>query len=116
MSLFSVPRDTLLFRRDEARRVRRLAMHAQVRQDLRSALSALLPGVRVWLFGSLTRAGKFNDASDVDLALETEPVTMSAGRLSSELTERLARPVDVVLLSGCRFRDKILREGEPWTL
>jgi predicted nucleotidyltransferase len=69
----------------------------------------------VILFGSLTRPGVFNDNSDVDLALETEPPEMSAERLISELMERLERPVDVVLLSQCSFRDKILREGEVWT-
>jgi hypothetical protein len=37
---------------------------------------------------------------------------MSAGWLSSELSERLPRPVDVVLLETCRFRHKIEREGE----
>jgi predicted nucleotidyltransferase len=87
-----------------------------VRRDLRAALEALIPGERVWIFGSLTRPGRFNDASDVDVGLEAEPAVMSAGRLSSELTERLARPVDVVLLENCRFRDKIRREGELWML
>ncbi len=111
-----VSHDTLLRRRDEVRRSRRLSLHAQVRQNLREALTALVPGERIWLFGSLTQPGRFNDASDVDLALEAEPVAMSAGRLSSELSERLARPVDVLLLDRCRFRDRILREGELWTL
>jgi predicted nucleotidyltransferase len=109
-----VVRDTLLFRRDEARRARWLVLQAQVRRDLRSALEALVPGERVWIFGSLTQRGRFKNASDVDVALEAEPAVMSAGRLSSELTERLARPVDVVLLETCRFRDKIRREGELW--
>jgi hypothetical protein len=40
---------------------------------------------------------------------------MSAERLTSELMERLERPVDVLLLNRCRFRGKILREGEVWT-
>ena len=40
---------------------------------------------------------------------------MSAERLTSELMERLERPVDVLLLNRCRFREKILREGEVWT-
>jgi predicted nucleotidyltransferase len=111
-----VARDTLLFRRDEARRAGRLVVQSQVRRDLRAALDALIPGERVWIFGSLTQPGRFNEASDVDVALETEPAVMSAGRLSSELSERLARPVDVVLLGTCRFRDKIRREGELWTL
>lgn len=109
-------RDTLLFRRDEARRARRLAVRLLVRRDLRAALEALVPGERVWVFGSLTQPGRFHDASDVDVALEAEPAVMSAGRLWSELTERLARPVDVVLLETCWFGDKIRREGELWTL
>ena len=109
-------RDTLLFRRDEARRAGWLVVQSQVRRDLRAALDALVPGERVWIFGSLTQPGRFNDASDVDVALETEPAVMSAGRLSSELSERLARPVDVVLLETCRFRDTIRREGELWML
>ena len=109
-------RDTLLFRRDEARRADRLVVQSQVRRDLRAALDALVPGERVWIFGSLTQPGRFNDASDVDVALEAEPAVMSVGRLSSELSERLARPVDVVLLETCRFRDKIRREGELWML
>ncbi|OFW24302.1 MAG: hypothetical protein A3H97_11850 [Acidobacteria bacterium RIFCSPLOWO2_02_FULL_65_29] len=109
-------RDTLLFRRDEARRAGWLAVQSQVRRDLRAALEALVPGERVWIFGSLTQPGRFKDASDVDVALEAAPAVMSAGRLSSELSERLARPVDVVLLEACRFRDKIRREGELWML
>ena len=109
-------RDTLLSRRDEARRAGWLVVQSQVRRDLRAALEALLPGERVWVFGSLTQLGRFTDASDVDVALESEPVAVSSGRLASELSERLARPVDVVLLETCRFRDKIRSEGELWTL
>ncbi len=107
--------DTLLARRDEARRARRLALYAETRVRLRDALAELVPGHRIWVFGSLTTPGRFNDRSDVDLALADEPRSTSLGRLASELTERLGRPVDVVLLDRCRFRDRILREGEPWT-
>ena len=63
-------RDTLLFRRDEARRAGWLLVRSQVRRDLRAALDALVPGERVWIFGSLTQPGRFNDASDVDVALD----------------------------------------------
>jgi uncharacterized protein len=77
-------------------------------------LSELIPGQRVILFGSLTKPGTFNDRSDVDLAVETEPSQMSAERLISELMDRLERPVDVLLLDRCHFREKILREGELW--
>lgn len=106
---------TLLQKRDAARRQRRLEIFAETRRRLQSALRELIPGQRVIVFGSLTKPGVFNDRSDVDLALETEPARMSAERLVSELMERLHRPVDVLLLNRCRFRDKILREGEAWT-
>jgi predicted nucleotidyltransferase len=106
---------TLLQKRDLARRQRRLDVLAETRRRLQSALRELIPGERVVVFGSLTKPGVFNDRSDVDLALETEPPGMSIERLTSELMERLERPVDILLLNRCRFRDKILREGEAWT-
>ena len=106
---------TLLQKRDLARQQRRLEVFSETRRRLQSALKELIPGQRVIVFGSLTKPGVFNDRSDVDLALETEPGQMSAERLVSELMERLERPVDVLLLNRCRFRGKILREGEAWT-
>ena len=107
---------TLLQERDAARRQRRLQLYDDTRRRLRESLAELMPGQRVIVFGSLTRPGVFNDASDIDLALESEPFGISSGRLMSELTERLGRPVDVVLLAGCRFRDRIRTVGETWTL
>ena len=41
---------------------------------------------------------------------------MSLYQLISRLAERLGRRVDVLLLHESRFQDKILREGETWTL
>jgi len=105
---------TLLQERDQARRQRRLQAFAETRTQLKAALGELIPGHKVIIFGSLTKAGVFNDRSDVDLALETEPPQMGAWRLSSELMDRLHRRVDVVLLPQCRFREKILRKGEVW--
>jgi len=32
------------------------------------------------------------------------------------LAEEMGRPVDIILLSECRFRDRIAREGEIWML
>lgn len=107
---------TLLQQRDWARRQRRLEVYAETRRVLRSALAELVPGQTVILFGSLTRPGVFNERSDVDLALLTEPSEISIWRLTAELSERLGRPVDIVLLHQSRFRDKILREGETWTV
>lgn len=107
---------TLLQTRDLARRQRRLKVQADTRRDLRAALAHLIPGSRVILFGSVTKPGVFNDRSDIDLALESEPPGVDVVHLTAELMERLGRPVDVVLLAKCRFRQKILREGELWTV
>jgi predicted nucleotidyltransferase len=104
---------TLLQKRDAARRQRRLEVHAETRRRLRAALSELIPGQTVIVFGSLTKPGVFNDRSDVDLALEETPA--DPWQLTARLMERLERPVDIVLLKHCRFRQKILREGEAWT-
>lgn len=41
---------------------------------------------------------------------------MSLCQLPALLTERLGRPVDFILLPECRFREKIQRDREPWTL
>jgi len=106
---------TLLQQRDAARARRRLEVYEETRQRLKRALAELIPGHRVILFGSVTRPGVFNDRSDVDLALESEPLQMSVYRLASELMERLGRPVDILKLDKCRFRDRIRREGEVWT-
>ncbi len=86
-----------------------------VREELRSALREILPGTTVTVFGSLTRAGRFTEASDVDLALAAEPATLSIYQLIAQLSERLGRRVDVVLLPASRLRHKILHEGETWT-
>jgi predicted nucleotidyltransferase len=105
---------TLLQQRDAARARRRLEVYEETRQRLKEALRELIPGHRVILFGSVTRPGVFNDRSDVDLALESEPPQMSVYRLIAELMERLSRPVDVLMLDQCRFQDRIRREGEAW--
>lgn len=107
---------TLLQKRDAERRRRRLEAFAETRRRLRSALAELMPGQQVIVFGSLTQPGVFNDRSDVDLALVGSASGPDPLRLTAELMERLERPVDVVVLEHCRFRKKILREGEVWTL
>ena len=106
---------TLLQQRDLARRRRRWQVYDETRCRLKAALGEMIPGQRVIIFGSLTRPGVFNDVSDVDVALEREPAGISSGGLMAELTERLGRPVDIVLLDRCRFRERIRREGEVWT-
>ncbi|MBA3960639.1 MAG: nucleotidyltransferase domain-containing protein [Chthoniobacterales bacterium] len=106
---------TLLQQRDLKRQQRRLQVYEETRSRLKSALGDLLPSQPVILFGSLTRPGVFNDRSDIDLALEKEPSHLNTWQLTAALMQQLDRPVDVVILPKCRFREKIMREGERWT-
>jgi predicted nucleotidyltransferase len=95
--------------RDEAARL-------QTREVLRRELARLVPGHRVWLYGSITKATRFREWSDVDLAFETAPVHLSLLTLMGLLRETSGREVDISLLSETRLKDKILREGELWTV
>ena len=105
---------TALQRRDADRRKDRIRLWEDTRNELRAALTEILPGTKVYVFGSLTRPGVFNARSDIDLALLKEFKDLSVYGLAATLEERLGRPVDIVLLSRCRFAAKILREGELW--
>jgi len=98
------------------RRRERETLRQDILVQLRTALRALAPAESVIVFGSLLRPGRFNEASDVDLALEQEPANMSIYQLTSLLAETLGRAVDVVLLPECRFREQVLRQGERWML
>ena len=107
---------TFLEQMDSDRRFRREALRNETRQRLREALEQLVPGQRAIVFGSVVKPGKFKETSDVDVALDREPANASIFQLSSLLAESLGRPADVVLLGECRFRDRIMREGETWML
>jgi predicted nucleotidyltransferase len=107
---------TALQRLKEEREAARRALRQDVRSRLHAALSRLLPGAKVIVFGSLTRDHDFSEFSDVDLALETEPDHLSVYQLTALLMEEMGRPVDVILLSESRFRERIRREGEEWIL
>lgn len=105
---------TLLQQITVERAARMELLRLSVREDLRAALREILPTTPVTVFGSLTHAGRFTAESDVDLALASEPTSMSVYQLIAQLSERLGRRVDVMLLAESRFRDKILSEGETW--
>ena len=68
---------TLLQERDAERQRQRLVLFDRTREELRAALGAVLPASRVIVFGSLTKRGVFNAASDLDLALFEEPAGRS---------------------------------------
>jgi predicted nucleotidyltransferase len=105
---------TLLQRIETERRDRREGLRLATRAALRDALRDLAPQTPVLLFGSIMRPYRFNEYSDVDLALESEPPGRSIYQLISVLSERLGRRVDILLLSECRFRDKLVAQGELW--
>jgi predicted nucleotidyltransferase len=100
---------------DKLRLKRREVLRAEVRRELREALNHLLPSEDVIVFGSITEPYKFHDRSDVDIALYREPPSSSLYRLLAQLNERLARPVDLVILHETRLKDKIIQTGEVWT-
>ena len=104
----------LLKRRDERRRRRREELREQVRQRLKEALHQLAPGEPVILFGSVTRPHEFHERSDVDIAFVEEPKKKSRYALQAQIEEMIHHPVDLIILSECRFREKIEREGEAW--
>ncbi|SPE54183.1 conserved hypothetical protein [Verrucomicrobia bacterium] len=107
---------TLLQRLDRERVERREALRLEVRQQLRDVLRRLNPASEVVIFGSVAEPFHFTETSDIDLALAAEPAGLSIYQLTGLLAEEMGRPVDVILLSECRFRDRILEEGELWTL
>jgi predicted nucleotidyltransferase len=92
------------------------ALRLGVRERLRSVLRQLHPVDQIVVFGSLTKPHRFTGTSDIDLAVETEPAETSLYQLTALLAEEMGRPVDIILLSECRFRDRIAREGEIWML
>lgn len=106
---------TLLQKRDAERQQARLVLFDRTREELRTVLREVLPASRVVVYGSLTKRGVFNAASDIDLALYEEPAEKNIFGLMAEIDGRMRRPVDIVILSQTRLREKILREGEVWT-
>ncbi len=107
---------TVLQEMEAERLQNRERLRLQLRRELHAALDELVPARNVIVFGSLAKRGRFTENSDIDVAFESEPAGLSRYQLTSLLAERLGRRVDVVLLPECRFREKILREGEAWTL
>jgi predicted nucleotidyltransferase len=105
---------TLLQQMARAQTMHREKMRSEAQCSLKMALREFVPAQPVIIFGSLVKPGSFSEASDVDLALWSEPPGLTIYQLSSILAERLGRRVDIVLLPECRFHERVLREGESW--
>lgn len=108
---------TLLAKLHEERARARETARLTAYEDLRQALTKLLPaGSEVWVFGSILKPGRFDEHSDLDIAVESLPEGRSEAWLQGELELRLRRGVDILILKETRLRPKIERTGERWTL
>jgi predicted nucleotidyltransferase len=105
---------TLLEERAARQAEQREAARLATRRRLRNALAEICPGETVFVFGSITRPGRFFQRSDVDVALERLPQVLSHYGFMGLLEEKVGRPVDVLLLAETRLREKILAEAERW--
>jgi len=106
MSLLAEHRERV--RRDNA------ALCRHTRALLRESLARHLPGVPVWVYGSVLHEDRFHPASDVDLAVEWLPVGMTLDYLQSLVSRDVCREVDVCLVEHTRLRPRIEAEGERW--
>ncbi len=95
---------------------KREPLRVGVREKLRRVLPTLLAGSEVILFGSITQPGAFHKNSDVDLAVMELPAGRSLYGLIAILEEKLGRSVDVLIVGETRLCQKILAEGERWTV
>ncbi len=104
-----------LLAEESERRLRRdAALAAHTRDLLEAALRRHVPGVAVWVYGSLVKPGRFHDWSDVDVALESLPAGMTLEYLQSLLSADVGREVDVCLIDRTRLKPVIEGSGERW--
>jgi hypothetical protein len=72
-------------------------------------------GIRqAYVFGSLTKPGKFTSSSDVDLAIVGKMPDRQF-ELMSELAAVVGREVDMIELERCHFKERIRQTGVLWT-
>jgi predicted nucleotidyltransferase len=91
----------------QQREVRRHARHEAERQRWLERVRHVVPRLatsypevrRVYLFGSLTQAGRFRPDSDIDLAVECDSLAAESAFWQA-LERELARAVDLRPLSG----------------
>lgn len=67
-----------------------------------------------YIFGSVTRPGRFHENSDVDIGVEQiDPVRQIDA--IADLSFTLLREVDIVDLRRCHFAHRIREQGQRWT-
>jgi len=105
--------DRVIRDRKSHREALRQAMIDRVRRALKE-MSESIHFKDAYLFGTITKPYRFFEKSDVDIAfigLRDEDFFKAIAYLS----RRLERNVDVVQLEKYRLREKVIKEGIPWT-
>lgn len=64
---------------------------------------------KVYIFGSILKAGEFHDFSDIDIAVEG--LTGDYFRVCADAEEIIGREIEVVEIEKCKFRDSIEKYG-----
>jgi predicted nucleotidyltransferase len=103
---------TLLREREAADRAAREGRARDLLERTRKVvLSAVLPGQRVWLIGSLAWGG-FGERSDVDLVVSPSD-SRGLERLERAVAEATGASVDLLLLDDLpqSFRTRVERDG-----
>ena len=70
---------------------------------------------RAYLFGSLIEPGRFNETSDVDIAIEQIAPEQFFTAIS-QFSTALGRNVDIIHLKQCHFAHKIRERGLLWKM
>ncbi len=69
---------------------------------------------KAYIFGSLTQPQKFNQQSDIDIAIEqVNPDDLFS--VISFISEATGRDVDVIEINKCHFANQIRQAGILWT-
>jgi predicted nucleotidyltransferase len=107
---------SLWYKRLQEDEALREAERSKATQGIDAALNQLASKYtwnEIYLFGSVTKKGRFGAASDVDIAVGG----LDKFKLYSfigDISMLLMREVDVVRLEECPFASAIKKNGTPW--
>jgi len=102
------------------RRRQRLEDYENIRRTVLSEIEEAVKGLtgkyewdEIYLFGSITKPGRFQPNSDVDLGIKgLDKFALYA--FIGDISAMLNREVDVVRLEECPFAEKIMKSGVKW--
>ncbi len=102
------------------RRRQRLEDYENLRRTVLSEVEEAVKGLtgkyewdEIYLFGSITKSGRFQPNSDVDIGIKgLDKFALYA--FIGDISVILNREVDVVRLEECPFAEKIMKSGVKW--